>query len=154
MPGSPSQHRPASGICVLCSSRCLILRLNLRQSSARTSAPQAPSQQCFDPLQVWLALNNLLVDPHCRAKYNLDDFRKEQLFRLRRFLNDLLLDQLPVLRDMQRMLDELALQCQPNLEGYSKGALVIEQVPMTASTCLLVAQLPRDVHRQHTHGMR
>jgi hypothetical protein len=25
--------------------------------------------------QVWLALNNLLVDPTARAKYDLDDFR-------------------------------------------------------------------------------
>lgn len=79
-------------------------------------------------VQVWLALNNLMVDPHCRAKYNLDDFRKETLFTLRRFLNDILIDQLPVLKDMQRMLDELALNCQLNLEGYSKGGLVIEQV--------------------------
>ena len=69
-----------------------------------------------------------MVDPHCRAKYNLDDFRKQNLMRLRHFLNDILLDQLPVLTDMRRMLDELALNCQPNLEGYSKGNLVIEQV--------------------------
>lgn len=25
--------------------------------------------------QVWLALNNLLVEPTCRAKYDLDEFR-------------------------------------------------------------------------------
>ena len=68
------------------------------------------------------------MDPHCRSKYNLDDFRKDAVFQVRRFLNDLLIDQLPVLKDMQRMLDELALNCQPNLEGYSKGGLIIEQV--------------------------
>jgi hypothetical protein len=32
---------------------------------------------------VWLALNNLLVDPRCRAKYDLDDYRKEALHKLR-----------------------------------------------------------------------
>jgi hypothetical protein len=79
-------------------------------------------------LQVWLALNNLVVDPNCRAKYNLDDFRKETLMGLKRFMNQLLIDQLPVLTDLQRVLDELAFNYQPNLDGYSKGGLVIEQV--------------------------
>ena len=79
-------------------------------------------------MQVWLALNNFLVDPHCRAKYTLAEYRKERLLRLRRFLNDLLLDQLPVLRDLQRMLDELALNVAPSTEGHTSGALVIEQV--------------------------
>lgn len=77
---------------------------------------------------MWLALNNLIVDPNCRAKYVLDDTRKDTLFRLKRFMNDLLLDQLPVLRDLQRVFDELALNYQPNLEGYASSGLVIEQV--------------------------
>ena len=37
----------------------------------------------------------------------MDDFRKEAVLRMRRYMNDILLDQLPILRDLQRALDEL-----------------------------------------------
>jgi hypothetical protein len=47
---------------------------------------------------VWLAINNLSVDPRARARYNLDDYRKERLLGLKRYLNELLFDQLPVLK--------------------------------------------------------
>ena len=47
-------------------------------------------------LQVWLTVNNLVVEPKCRAKYVLDDFRKECLLSLKRFMNELLFDQMPV----------------------------------------------------------
>jgi zinc finger MYND domain-containing protein 10 len=78
-------------------------------------------------MQVWLALNNLLGDPACRSKYILDEFRKESVMRLRRFLNDVLLDQLPVLKDLQRVLDELAFNCRTPCKEYQAG-VVIEQV--------------------------
>ena len=44
--------------------------------------------------QTWLALNNLTVDAKCRAKYRYDDHRKNTMNRLKRFFNDILLDQL------------------------------------------------------------
>lgn len=44
-----------------------------------------------------------------RERYTLTSYRKEQLLRLRRYLNDLLLDQLPVLVDLRRYMDELLL---------------------------------------------
>jgi hypothetical protein len=94
---------------------------------SRTRVPLKQTHS-FHQLQVWLSINNLVVDPNCRAKYNLDDFRKEKLLQLRRFMNQLLIDQLPVLSDLQRVLDELAFNYQPNLDAYSKGGLVIEQV--------------------------
>jgi hypothetical protein len=50
---------------------------------------------------VWLALNSLLVEPRCRAKYAPDEWRRERLLGLKRHLHELLLDQLPVLRDLQ-----------------------------------------------------
>ena len=53
-------------------------------------------------MQVWLTLNNLLVDPKARAKYDMDDYRKEAVLRVRRYMNDILLDQLPIVRDLQR----------------------------------------------------
>jgi hypothetical protein len=40
------------------------------------------------PAKVWLTLNNLLVEPRCRAKVELDEYRRDALFRLKRFLNE------------------------------------------------------------------
>lgn len=42
---------------------------------------------------MWLALTNLLVEPRCRAKYGMDEFRREKLLGLKRHLNELLFDQ-------------------------------------------------------------
>lgn len=88
-------------------------------------------------LQVWLAITNLVVDPKFRAKYQLSSYRKDVLSRVRRFLNDLLIDQLPVLKDLQRVVDEIALNYRPNFDAYESGALVIEQVLITEALYLL-----------------
>ncbi|GMH44294.1 hypothetical protein BSKO_12228 [Bryopsis sp. KO-2023] len=80
--------------------------------------------------QVWLSLNVLLVEPKCRAKYDMDDFRKERIIGLQRYFNEILFDQLPVLKDLERALDHLALGVAS--EGYDakSAGLILEQVPM------------------------
>lgn len=63
---------------------------------------------------MWLALNNLLVDPGCRGKVLQNGSllsASGALVRLRKRMSDVLLDQLPVLIDLQRVLDELAMGC-------------------------------------------
>ena len=79
--------------------------------------------------QVWLALNNLTVDAKCRAKYRYDDHRKGIMERLKRFFNDVLFDQLPVLKDLQRVLDEILLSVAPAAHEVTQGRLILEQVP-------------------------
>lgn len=79
--------------------------------------------------QVWLAVNNLTVDAKCRAKYRYDDHRKGVMERLKRFFNDVLFDQLPVLKDLQRVLDEIALSVTPASHEVTQGRLILEQVP-------------------------
>jgi hypothetical protein len=54
--------------------------------------------------------------------------RKERLRRLRRHLHEVLLDQLPLLRDLQRVLDEAALGVGPPPEAAKAGRLILEQV--------------------------
>ncbi|XP_058534486.1 zinc finger MYND domain-containing protein 10 isoform X3 [Ochotona princeps] len=87
----------------------------------------APSeQQKLSKLdgQVWLALYNLLLSPEARSHYCLTSFAKGQLLKLRAFLTDTLLDQLPNLADLQGFLAHLALvEPQP-----LKKDLVLEQV--------------------------
>lgn len=73
--------------------------------------------------QVWLALLNLLLSPECQHKYHFDGFNKSQLLKLRAFLTDVLLDQLPNLVEMQRFLSHLAVT-EP---APPKKDLVLEQ---------------------------
>ncbi|XP_047420196.1 zinc finger MYND domain-containing protein 10 isoform X1 [Sciurus carolinensis] len=88
----------------------------------------APSeQQKLSKLdgQVWIALYNLLLSPEARARYCLTSFAKGQLLKLRAFLTDTLLDQLPNLADLQSFLAHLTLvETQP-----PKKDLVLEQIP-------------------------
>uniref|UniRef100_A0A8C0BQZ3 Zinc finger MYND domain-containing protein 10 n=1 Tax=Buteo japonicus TaxID=224669 RepID=A0A8C0BQZ3_9AVES len=76
--------------------------------------------------QVWLALLNLLLSPECQRKYHFDGFNKSQLLKLRAFLTDVLIDQLPNLVEMQRFLSHLAVT-EP---APPKKDLVLEQVPV------------------------
>ncbi|KAM6059365.1 zinc finger MYND domain-containing protein 10 isoform 3-T3 [Theristicus caerulescens] len=76
--------------------------------------------------QVWLALLNLLLSPECQRKYRFDGFNKSQLLKLRAFLTDVLIDQLPNLVEMQRFLSHLAVT-EP---APPKKDLVLEQVPV------------------------
>ncbi|NXC22378.1 ZMY10 protein, partial [Corythaeola cristata] len=75
--------------------------------------------------QVWLALLNLLLSPECQRKYHFDGFNKSQLLKLRAFLTDVLIDQLPNLMELQRFLSHLAVT-EP---APPKKDLVLEQVP-------------------------
>uniref|UniRef100_A0A8C5J682 Zinc finger MYND domain-containing protein 10 n=1 Tax=Junco hyemalis TaxID=40217 RepID=A0A8C5J682_JUNHY len=76
--------------------------------------------------QVWLALLNLLLSPECQRKYRCDGFNKSQLLKLRAFLTDVLIDQLPNLVEMQRFLSYLAVTD----PAPPKKDLILEQVPV------------------------
>eukprot|EP00227_Mantoniella_beaufortii_P000577 CAMPEP_0197611384 /NCGR_PEP_ID=MMETSP1326-20131121/55248_1 /TAXON_ID=1155430 /ORGANISM="Genus nov. species nov., Strain RCC2288" /LENGTH=573 /DNA_ID=CAMNT_0043180021 /DNA_START=209 /DNA_END=1926 /DNA_ORIENTATION=- len=86
--------------------------------------------------QVWLAVNNLTVDAKCRAKYRYDDHRKGVMERLKRFFNDVLFDQLPVLKDLQRVMDEIILMATPSSHEITQGRLILEVVPETRTALL------------------
>lgn len=78
--------------------------------------------------QPWLALYHLVAKKEFRERYNLNSFRKGQLLRVRKYINDVLLDQLPVLADIQRYMDELALQNgQESIDGTS-SVFLFQQV--------------------------
>ncbi len=67
--------------------------------------------------QPWLALFHLTTCHVCRESYGLDEFRKAQLMRLRRYINEALMDQLPVLQEVARYLDELSILGVPAIGG-------------------------------------
>ncbi|KAG9332458.1 hypothetical protein JZ751_014556 [Albula glossodonta] len=75
--------------------------------------------------QVWIALLNLLLKPECQRKYDFNSFNKSQLLKLRAFLNEVLIDQLPNLGELQRFLSHLAVTD----PAPPKKDLILEQIP-------------------------
>jgi hypothetical protein len=51
--------------------------------------------------QPWLTLYFLVAKKSLRERYQLTAFRKAQLLRVRKYVNEVLLDQLPFLADVQ-----------------------------------------------------
>ena len=87
--------------------------------------------------QPWLALFHLMCSNEVRQRYQFTTHRKESILRVRKYLNDVLVDQLPVLSGVQRFMDELAIMKAPDANTVSNagtnGGLVLEQV--RASAC-------------------
>uniref|UniRef100_A0A3Q3WDR3 Zinc finger MYND domain-containing protein 10 n=1 Tax=Mola mola TaxID=94237 RepID=A0A3Q3WDR3_MOLML len=75
--------------------------------------------------QVWISLYNLLLKEDCQRKYDFNHFNKNQLLKLRGFLTEVLIDQLPNLVELQRFLAHLSVTDPPPL----KKELILEQIP-------------------------
>jgi len=83
---------------------------------------------CKPEAQVWLALYNLIMSAG-RAEhgfgYHIDNHKKETISRLKKFLNDVLCDQLPPMTQLRRVVEEVSMmQCAPD----PGSSFVIEQV--------------------------
>lgn len=74
--------------------------------------------------QAWLAIYNLM-SPAMAAKYDFNDFNKTHILKLRSHLNDVVVDQLPILIDFRRYLEHLAIMETPP----PQSDLVLEQLP-------------------------
>ncbi|KRX01979.1 hypothetical protein PPERSA_07624 [Pseudocohnilembus persalinus] len=84
--------------------------------------------------QVWITIYNLFMDPECRNKYELSEQRKNNLLRLRKYMNELLLDQIPNLSLMLRSLEELAIM---NTQTVPlNNPFVVEQIPKVKTALL------------------
>lgn len=76
--------------------------------------------------QVWIALYNLLLSESCQQKYEFNNHNKNQLLKLRVFLTEVLIDQLPALGHLQRFLSHLAVMD----PAPPKKGLILEQIPV------------------------
>jgi hypothetical protein len=61
------------------------------------------------------------------STYQINNYRKNQLLKLRSMLNDVALEQLPVLGEFQRWLNELSLCSGPS--GPNSSPLILEMMP-------------------------
>eukprot|EP00946_MAST-07B_sp_MAST-7B-sp1_P004997 g4997.t1 len=78
--------------------------------------------------QAWLTVYNLISDKDFRGRYQFNDYRKDALLRVRKYINDVMVDQLPMFSDVQRFMDELAIASTPAAMD-SGTALVMEIMP-------------------------
>jgi hypothetical protein len=64
------------------------------------------------------------MDPECRRKYAFNEFRKNNILRLKKFMNELLLDQIQILNEMLRPLEELRLMGENKIPTQEKTFMV------------------------------
>ncbi|KAL8439294.1 hypothetical protein Efla_003931 [Eimeria flavescens] len=84
--------------------------------------------------QVWLTIYTLVMDADCRQRYELTNYRKENLLKLRRYLNEVMYDQIPPLKELHRYLEL-------SLVGLSSVSPLLPACPSAACSlccCLLL----------------
>jgi len=89
------------------------------REAGRSFVAHGPAHDCVSTPQ---------CDAECRKKYHFNSHRKSTVLRVRKYLNDLLLDQLPVLTDVQRYMDELTVMEAPAPTAMARG-IVLEVEP-------------------------
>lgn len=77
--------------------------------------------------QVWLTIYSLFMNEDVRRKYDLNSYRKGNLLRLRKFLNEVVVDQIPVLGALHRALEEMSLMGESSAATMSSFA--VQQLP-------------------------
>ena len=70
----------------------------------------------------WLAIFHVIASGTCRTSYRVDGYRRSRLMRLRVYVNETLIDQLPILADVARCLDELSILGGEGGDGYSSSS--------------------------------
>ena len=73
--------------------------------------------------QIWLTIYNMFLSQDTNRKYEVTTFRKANLLRLKKFMNEVLLDQLPMLSGMLRALEELSMMEVPSVP--SKNSFIV-----------------------------
>jgi hypothetical protein len=77
--------------------------------------------------QIWLAIYNMFMSREANRKYEVTSFRKSNLLRLRKFINEQLVDQLPMLSQMHRALEEMSMMGENNIA--EKNSFIVQQMP-------------------------
>ena len=77
--------------------------------------------------QIWLIIYSLFMNEDVRRKYDLNSYRKGNLLRLRKYLNEVVIDQIPVLASLHRALEEMNLVGDPM--GASMTSFAVQQLP-------------------------
>ena len=77
--------------------------------------------------QIWISMFNILMNTDNNKKYEITEFRKSNLIRLRKYMNESLYDQIPPLQHLFRALEEISLMefsAVPNSNPF-----IVEMIP-------------------------
>ena len=88
-----------------------------------------------------------LQEPEVRKIYHINTHRVAALQRVRKYINDLLVDQLPMLVEMQRSLDEMSLISAPEPSGMRAAllqAIPVVEERLLADACAALAKESSD----------
>lgn len=77
--------------------------------------------------QIWICLYNLFMNQDNTKKYEITEFRKSNLLRLRKYMNDNLFDQIPPLQQMYRALEEMSLMSCSS--STTNNPFIVEMIP-------------------------
>lgn len=66
--------------------------------------------------QIWLSIYNMFMTQASNQKYEITSHRKANLLRLRKYMNEVLLDQLPMLTPLLRAFEEMQLMADNNVK--------------------------------------
>ncbi|CAI2362202.1 unnamed protein product [Moneuplotes crassus] len=89
----------------------------------KKDAQQVPKVEA----QIWLTIFSLFMCGDAQRKYEVTTFRKSNLLRLRKFMNEVLIDQIPVLTEMLRSLEELSMIQESTIA--SSNPFVVQVLP-------------------------
>ncbi|KAI9205600.1 uncharacterized protein BJ171DRAFT_500882 [Polychytrium aggregatum] len=79
--------------------------------------------------QAWLTVYNLCLEPKCRESYEYTTQNQDIILRLKSFITEIMVDQLPVLVHLQRYLEELTILQPPEPKHRPNRSILVELVP-------------------------
>lgn len=88
--------------------------------------------------QVWITIYNLLMNVETNKKYEITDFRQNQLLRLRKYFSTTLYDLIPNMTDLYRSIEQMALMNYGNT--LTVNPFIIEMVPQLTKVFKLSEQ--------------
>jgi zinc finger MYND domain-containing protein 10 len=89
--------------------------------------PQDLNKMSKVEAQIWLTIYNMFLSSDTNRKYEVTTFRKANLLRLRKYLNETTLDQMPILTNLLRALEELSMMQEPTVA--QRNSFIVQQIP-------------------------
>jgi len=96
--------------------------------------------------QIWILIYNLLGSEYGRKSYAITGIRKDALLKLRKYLNEPLFDQLPVLQNLQRAFEEMAILTVQN--QTENKMFIVQPVPPFRDEIIKDKKWPKIAEKQ------
>ena len=91
--------------------------------------------------QFCITMYYLLCSLSCCQSYEFNSFRKAQLVRLRKYLNGVMIDQMPMLSKVLRYMDELLIMQSPHVTEVMQSICIVMEAVTVVQEALIKGQL-------------